>query len=322
VTSEFRPNDAMVGPLMRDRMNQAVRTHLQDPERLGAMLDLLSVPPRALVIDANRLRGEIKRLAQSGRDTALVTLAKTLFLRLFAARHVLDEVDEHLEDWARETRVSTDSYRAAWLVVLRPLIAEVSFSGNLLTTDELARIDLLAQPPPAGDPDDGPTAIAAMVLAAPLISADRKPLVAVYGPDVDLERHDAYLDSLFGAGRVLVLSQWGQSAVLLCRALYMLGAVGIRTLTELTGALPLGVGAAAAVGWAATSGRSKEWARRASGPFTAAGTTLIEVYAYYLEAQADFNRLAPPHAPDLDTLPPTAAAARERARQSAFKLPI
>jgi hypothetical protein len=61
-----------------------------------------------------------------------VTLAKTGFLRLFAARHVLAEVDEYREKWAHETGTPVPAYREAWVSVLHPLITEVSFSRDLL----------------------------------------------------------------------------------------------------------------------------------------------------------------------------------------------
>lgn len=96
---------------------------------------------------------------------------------------------------------------------------------------------------------------------------------------------------------------------------------GARALARKTGAIPLVLAAAATVGWAATSERSRAWALPTTVPLSAAGTAVLEVYAYYLEAAADFNRLEPAHVPDLDALPMSVAAARQGARQAAFELP-
>ncbi|HET7405702.1 MAG TPA: PIN domain-containing protein, partial [Mycobacteriales bacterium] len=231
-------------PSLDDLLTDAIKSYLRDAAVSRSGVDLLAQPARPVVVDANRLRGEIRALARNGYDTALVTLARTGFLHLFAAQHVFDEAEEHLDRWARETGTPLPAYRAAWVSKLRPLINEVSFSRELLTRDELARIEMLDRPHPLGDPDDVPTAIAAMVLAAPLLSGDQKALAAVYGPTCDTAKHDAYRDALFGGGRVLVLSQMGLVSLMLLQLLGGLGAVGIRTVGARTGALPLALTAA------------------------------------------------------------------------------
>lgn len=298
-------------PPLGDRLNDAVKDHLRDAAVVRSMMNLLDrAGCRPIVVDANRLRGEIRALAQSGHDTALVTLARTGFMRLFTAGHVLREVDTYREKWAHE----------AWMSVLRPLTNEVSFSRDLLTPDELARIEILDQPQPLGDPDDVPTAIAAMVLGAPLLSGDYAPLTAVYGPGVDMKQHDAYLNALFGGGRALVVSQWGHVAMMLARLFGGLGTSGIRALAARTGAVPLLMGAVGAVLIAASSERTRALLVRSIDPLHAAGTAMLEVYAFYRDAEADYGQLAAPLLQDLDALAPRVAVAREAARRSVLEL--
>lgn len=102
--SGWRRTDGVLRDSARVRLDEAVTAQLGDPERVRSFLELFGRPARPIVVDANRLRGEIRALAQNRCDTALVTLAKAGFLRLFVAPHVLEEVEEHVEDWAGETR--------------------------------------------------------------------------------------------------------------------------------------------------------------------------------------------------------------------------
>jgi hypothetical protein len=315
---QLHPNDEISVMSLRQRLDDGVTQYLGNAELVRVMRVLLDSPARPIVVDANRLRGEIRALAWNGRNTALVTLAEIGFLRLFAAAHVLDEVDEYLDEWAHETRTPCVAYRDAWVSVLRPLITEASFSRDLLTTDELARIELLDKLPPFGDPDDVPTAIAAMVLAAPLLSGDPKPLAAVYGPGVDLVRHDAYLKMLFGGGRVLVVSHWGRVALLVVRLVGGLGASGVRALAGKTGSMPLLIGAAVVAGWSLSNDRARALLVQSKEPLRAFASALAEVYSFYLEAEIDYKRLESPAVHDLDLLPARVAAARTAARRSAF----
>ena len=143
------------------RLDEAVRFGLREAEGHRFALRAVTLAPRALVLDANVLRGEIGFVVRRGHDTALVTLAKIGMLTLHAAVHVLDEVEEHAEEWSGDMGLSATEYRTTWRTVLAPLISPVEFGSELLTAREQARIDHLSQPEPAGDPDDVPTAIAA-----------------------------------------------------------------------------------------------------------------------------------------------------------------
>jgi hypothetical protein len=64
------PDHESPRPPLRDRLNDAVKGQLRDEELGRSMIDLLDCPGRPIVVDANRLRGEIRTLAQSGHDTA------------------------------------------------------------------------------------------------------------------------------------------------------------------------------------------------------------------------------------------------------------
>jgi hypothetical protein len=306
-------------PSLANLLDDAVKVHLRDAAFSWSLLGMLERPARPVVVDANVLRGEIRRLGQMGQDTALITLAKTGFLHLFAARHVLDEVDGYVEKWARETGTPVAAYRAAWVSRLRPLINEVSVPSGLLTPDELARIEVLAQPEPLGDPDDVPTAIVAMVLAAPLLSCDRKPLAAVYGPPVDMAAHAAYLGALLGGGKMFAMSQWGLVILKVVELIGGLAVGGVRAVVVRTGGLPLAFGTAAAVAWALSAERTRGWLAQKKDPLRRAGAGFLEVLEFYDQAKTAYERLEAPLLRDFDVLSPQVGAARAAARQVAIE---
>jgi predicted nucleic acid-binding protein len=162
-----------------------------------------------LVLDANMIRGELIRMGGSGR-TVLVNAANSGVFRLFVAEHVVDEVWEHYATWARRRKVAAADVRAAWESGLLPLLRCVTVPDAWATVDESARLARLARPAPGGDPDDVPTATLALLLGAPLLSRDGKPLEAVYGPGFDKETHIEWLNALRAGGDLGPLGQYLQ----------------------------------------------------------------------------------------------------------------
>lgn len=162
-----------------------------------------------LVLDANMIRGELIRMVGNGR-TVLVNAANSGVFRLFVAQHVVDEVWEHYATWARRKKVAAADVREAWESALLPLLRCVTVPDGWTTADESTRLARLARPAPDGDPDDVPTATLALLLGAPLLSRDGKPLDAVYGSGFDKKAHMEWLNALRAGGDLGPLGQYLQ----------------------------------------------------------------------------------------------------------------
>jgi len=193
-------------------------------QQLGAGLIGGGVPP--VVVDANVLRNEIRRACR-GQRTVLVTATNAGAIRLFAASHVMAELHEHDERWARESTVSYADFQARWEAEYRPLVREVrdgDLSPALLDPAERERVERLA----AVEPDDVPSVILSLVLGAFFLSEDARAVRAVYGSDVDLEAHRGWLDVLKAGGDA---GELGKS-LFVAGGVPLAGAAGIIALTR------------------------------------------------------------------------------------------
>lgn len=300
-------------------LRNAVRDQWRSPNDMQAAMAVLERPPRPVIVDANRIRGELKRLARGSEATAMVSLSQAGFLHLFAAQHVLDEVDEHLPEWADAIGTPLTDLERAWGMVLRPLITHVAFTSELLTPEEAARIEVLARPEPVGDPDDVPTAIAAMVLHAPLISGDAKPLRAVYGEEMDRDQHDAYVSALMAGGQVLAMSSWGYSLTMLTRIAGALTTGTVRKATSWLGPVPVVAATVAGLTWLWSSPKVKPLRTQSAAALGTSVEVMAEVLALYRKAEADYARLPNPRLKDHEALSPGKAAARSNARETALQ---
>jgi predicted nucleic acid-binding protein len=139
------------------------------------------------------------RACRTGR-TVLITAANAGAIRLYAASHVIDEVAEHTERWARESGdLSPAAFRARWEDEYLPLVRVIEderLSEELLGHEERARLHRLAEV----DPDDVPSAILALALGAFFLSEDRRAVQAVYGDCADLGEHRNWLAMLRSGG--------------------------------------------------------------------------------------------------------------------------
>lgn len=203
--SDKRLEEAMQSVLAMAHSHNA-KASIKGPDERGAFppshgrawgLGTGGVPP--LVLDANPLRGDVIRACRTGR-TVLITAANAGALRLYAASHVIDEVSEHAERWARESDdVSPAAFRARWEEEYLPLVRVIEdeqLSEELLGHEERARLHRLAEV----DPDDVPSAILALALGAFFLSEDRRAVQAVYGDRVDLGEHRNWLAMLRSGG--------------------------------------------------------------------------------------------------------------------------
>lgn len=179
-----------------------------------------------LVMDCQALGRDLGRRARSGR-TVLVSGACSGVLRLFAARHVADEVAEYMAEWAGLGRCSVEQVEALWVREYLPLLRVVDVPLGPLYADERARVDVLDTiGHPYGDPDDVPTAVLALLLDAPVLSTDANLLRAVYGYDFDCVAHAEWLAALRAGGDLGPLGQFLNSAYLLTGGLAM-GTLGL-----------------------------------------------------------------------------------------------
>jgi predicted nucleic acid-binding protein len=152
----------------------------------GAFLDSLpwGSAGQPVVVDANWLRNDLLRFFLRQEQTIMLTAANSGLLRLYCARHVLDEVDEHHATWALAKDLPAADVLHSWRQNYLPLLRRVDPPIGLLTADEQARIDVLH----VRDPDDVPSATLALLLQAPLVSGDKRLTQAVYGSGAAVRR--------------------------------------------------------------------------------------------------------------------------------------
>jgi predicted nucleic acid-binding protein len=156
------------------------------------------VPP--IVADANRLRENVLYSCRTGRRTVLITAANSGATRIYCASHVLEEVAEHAREWTeRSAGVSLGSFLEQWESEYLPLIREVQDGEIPLGVLNPVELERLAQLH-LKDPDDVPSATLALALGAFFLSDDRAALRAVYGYDLDLDDHRAWVDLLKAGG--------------------------------------------------------------------------------------------------------------------------
>jgi len=215
-----------------------------------------------VVVDANWLRNDVLRAARGGPPTVLVNLANQQSARPFCAPHVLEEVDEHRDEWCRDAGVAPDQFISVWQRWYVPLIRCVEPPEEMLSPAEKARIDLLR----TRDPDDVPSACLAMLLGAAFISSDGPAAEAVYGCPPG-QRPDELLAFLLGLGDEALLEQ---QLIILSHLTVTAGVGAFRMGSAALRVSPWLIAAAAMLGvWAATRVRPETW--------RTIGTTVMDV---------------------------------------------
>lgn len=259
-----------------------------------------------IVIDANALRDELLRFAKTGQRTILANAGNTGVLRLFCAGHVVEEVEEHLADWAAQKRLHPADVESAWRTVYLPLLRCVDVPDGLLDPTEADRLDVLADPTNTyGDPDDVPTAKLALLLGAPLLSKDQSPLTAVYGVDFDHIAHANWLTQLRAGGDLGPLGQFLHLACTFSAGVGIGTYSGVRTLATKVPWPWLLVGGLATAGvfnaGVAAQARRRIRSALASG-LKAVVLTLADLAEMHEAARAEFESLRPQTAPWADSL--------------------
>lgn len=247
------------------RIQEALRTrHLADAEEpivgadaYGAFRDPLlwsAGPP--VVVDANWLRNDLLYSCARQHQTVMLTAGNRGQVRLYCASHVLQEVDEHHAEWANHKGLVPSDVLDWWKRTYLPLLRLVEPPAGLLTPEEQARIDILQQ----RDPHDVPSATLALLLEAPLVSADKRPTQAVYGADAAVRRHSELLDLFRVTGDSVQFRETAAAAALIP---YASGSALVQATIRAARAAPAValISSAAVVLWLARGVRSETWRR-------------------------------------------------------------
>lgn len=245
---------------------------------------------RPIVLDACVLRDDILHSCRRGR-TVLINAANEGFLRLFVARHVLEEVDRHSNRWAADGGVSHEAFLERWRSEYLPLLHLVSLprdAEELLTPAEMSRISRLK----AEDADDVPSAVLSLLLGGLYLSVNGHALRAVYGVDVDTDKHRQWLGALVAAADSGELKLMAQSS-LVPVALVAAGLdAGVRRL--LRAPAPVVLGAGAAVVLLLVCGASALTKEGVKSVIATAAETFGEAATMYAESSAHFEAFVAP----------------------------
>jgi predicted nucleic acid-binding protein len=132
-----------------------------------------------IVVDANTLRNDIIYACRRQRQaTTLVSAANSGLVRLFSAGHVLDDLEDHYQDWCLEAGVDEEEFVTVFFANYAPLLRAVAdIPDGLVSNEEQSRIEVLRQ----RDPDDIPSVTLPLLLGAFYMSEDVNPNEAVFG---------------------------------------------------------------------------------------------------------------------------------------------
>lgn len=250
-----------------------------------------------IVVDANVIRGEIIRMARTGTRTILASAASYGVLRLYCARHVVQEINEHCDEWADQAGLDAQLARTVWRETHMRLLRWVDLPlVQLYSQQELSRLRVLAHKT-TGDPDDVPTALLALLLDAPLLSKDKKPLVAVYGEDFDYDAHTEWLDNLRAGGDMGPLGEAMRLTVMVGGGIGLAGFEGARVVVKKV-PWPILLGLIVAGIIAYNTYVSPEMKRKIADGVKSASSVSLEVFSEfgitYVEAHSTFQKLNTP----------------------------
>lgn len=250
-----------------------------------------------IVVDANVIRSEIIRMARTGIRTILASAASYGVLRLYCARHVIQEIDRHCDEWAVQAGLDPQRVRAVWQETHMRLIRWVDLPPvPLYSQQEISRLRVLAHKT-TGDPDDLPTAVLALLLDAPLLSKDKKPLVAVYGEDFDYDAHTEWLDNLRAGGDLGPLGEAMRLTVMVGGGIGLAGFEGVRAVVQKV-PWPILLGLIVAGIIAYNTYVSPEMKRKITDGVKSVSSVSLEVFSEfgitYVEAHSTFQKLNTP----------------------------
>ncbi|MCL5047579.1 MAG: PIN domain-containing protein [Firmicutes bacterium] len=166
-----------------------------------------------VVVDANTLRNDILyACCHEAKPTTLVNGANSGMLRLFCARHVLEEIKEHHQEWCETADVDVTAFAQLFNASYAPLLRVVhQVPEGLLSAEEQDRVETLR----GQDPDDIPSVTLALLLRAFYMSEDRKAIRAVYGREFSREEVRAWREVLSAGGNAGVIGSLFQAGAML-----------------------------------------------------------------------------------------------------------
>jgi len=160
---------------------------------------------RTVPADTNVLRGDVLRRVRRLQEAPgrMMTAALGGGLRVLTPRHVPDEMDEHIREFAAKGRVDPELAERVWRNEYRPALTVVDVTDFL---DELAWHPHVAATLTA-DPDDAPTAVLAVLLGQPVFSED--PDLAAVATGREWLHHLIAVTDAVLSDETLALTAWG-----------------------------------------------------------------------------------------------------------------
>ncbi|HET9115396.1 MAG TPA: PIN domain-containing protein, partial [Gaiellaceae bacterium] len=135
----------MVRAAIRDVHRRRSGNSIKIADSAGLLPDaaIRNVPP--VVVDANTLLNDaLYACRHENLPTTLVSAANTGVIRLFCARHVLEEVVEHYRRLADERRIPPEAFASLWNRQYAPLLRVIRIvPEGLLSQNEQKRIEKL-----------------------------------------------------------------------------------------------------------------------------------------------------------------------------------
>jgi predicted nucleic acid-binding protein len=166
-------------------------------------------PVWPLVLDTNVLRQEVlRRVRLPERPTRMATALGMNTIRLLTAPHVVEEMDEHIREFAQKDSLDPEEAWRIWRDEYLPELFVVDVAGLLRDHALVQRVS---------DPDDTPLGVLAALLGVRALSADRADLGALASGDEWLQHIIAATDA--GLGEV-VLHGTGLTIYGLIKGLY------------------------------------------------------------------------------------------------------
>lgn len=205
----------MVRQFHLHNVNEAVRL----PDADGVFPATTLWRASLVVVDANTLRNDIIYACHhEGTPTTLVNGANSQVLRLFCARHVLEELHKHYREWCEKEDVPVTKFVKHFKTSYAPLLRAVrQVPDGLLSTEEQDRVEVLG----VDDPDDIPSVTLALLLRAFYMSEDLKACRAVYGREFSSDEVRAWREVLSAGGDAGVVGSLFQVGAMLTGALGM-----------------------------------------------------------------------------------------------------
>ncbi len=160
---------------------------------------------RTVPADTNVLRGDVLRRVRHLQEAPgrMMTAARGGGLRVLTPRHVPDEMDEHIREFAVKGRVDPELAEWVWRNEYRPALTVVDVTDFL---NELAWHPHIAATLTA-DLDDVPAAILAVLLGQPVFSED--PDLAAVATGRDWLRHLIAVTDAVLSDETLAVTVWG-----------------------------------------------------------------------------------------------------------------